>query len=151
MDDVAEERPELTEEELRAEHGGWLDGNPFYLMIVADEGEHAKIDLGERGWIAKNAPLMRAPGRWFLVQKHGDNVVAMILVNDGEQPYYVARHVGFASVSGAGPNAETIAYGIGKKRLDGHVDRIWLLANGVVVTGDDVEPIALDMLKHGQL
>jgi hypothetical protein len=42
-----------------------------------------------------------------------------------------------------------IAYGIGKKRLDGHVDRIWVLPNGVICTGDDVEPLVLAFIRAG--
>ena len=34
--------------------------------------------------------------------------------------------------------AEVRAYGIGKKRLDGHVDRLWVLPTGVICAGDDV-------------
>lgn len=141
---------EPTEAQLRAEHGGWLDGNPFYLLIVLDDGRVAQIDLGERGWIAKygEAGFLRDPGRWHLVQKASGTVVAMVLVSEGEQPYYVARHVGFATGSSS---TEATAYGIGKKRTDGHTDRIWLLPNGIVLTGDDLEPLALDMLRRGQL
>lgn len=142
--------PDLTEEQLRAEHGGWLDGNPFFLLIIPDGQEAIQIDLGERGWVAKHSEsgVLRAPGRWHLVAKEGQRILGVMEVLDGEQPYYVARHVGFAT---SGANTETVAYGIGKKRLDGHVDRLWFMANGCVTLGDDLEPIAIDLLKRGFL
>lgn len=125
----------------------WADDIPFYLLIVLTDGSFTEVDLGERGWVAKHADLMRAPGRWHLVTKAGI-VLGVMEVLDGEQPYYVARHVGIA---GSGGSASTKAYGIGKKRLDGHVDRLWFMANGCVTLGDDLEIIAIDLIKKGQL
>lgn len=152
FDDTPEEiRPDPTEDELRAEHNGWLDANPFYLLLMLDEvAEAVKIDLAERGWIAKHNALghLRATGRWYLVVKTTEIVLLAMAVLPGEQPYYVARHVGFAKVGGG---SETTVYGIGKKRLDGHADRFWIAKNGAVMIGDDVELLALDMLKQGQL
>ena len=144
---------ELTEEQLREEHGGWLGPNPYYLLIVLDSSRHAEIDLDQHQWMQFFANYLRAPGQWYLVRKTDRVILATMLVYEGEQPYYVARHVGFTSVSGnpEGPKGETINYGIGKKRLDGHVDRIWIMANGCVTLGDDVEPISLALLKQGLL
>ena len=126
----------------------WRDEHPFYLMIVLDDGRYVEQDLAEPGWIAKlgEAGFMRQPGRWYLVRKAGGTIALMLLVHDGEQPYYVARHVGFTNTGGG---FETTVYGIGKKRLDGHVDRLWLMSNGCVVAGDDIDPVALDLLKKG--
>jgi hypothetical protein len=140
---------ELTEEQLREEHGGWLGPNPYYLMIVLAAGRHAEIDLDQSGWMEWFKEYLRAPGQWYLVRKTDRLIMATMLVYEGEQPYYVAKHVGFTSVSNAGPKGETINYGIGKKRLDGHVDRIWIMANGCVTLGDDVEQISLTLLKQG--
>jgi len=141
----------VTEDQLRDEHGGWLGPNPYYLMIVLASGRHAEIDLDKSGWLKWFKDYLREPGQWYLVRKEGSLIVATMMVYEGEQPYYVARHVGFASVSGDpdGPKGETVNYGIGKKRLDGHVDRIWIMANGCVTLGDDVEPISLALLKQG--
>jgi hypothetical protein len=141
----------VTEEELREEHGGWLGPNPYYLMIVLDSGRHAEIDLDQSRWMDFFANYLRDVGKWYLVRKADRVIVTMMLVYEGEQPYYVARHVGFVSADENGPKGETINYGIGKKRLDGHVDRIWIMANGCVTLGDDVEPISLDLLKSGLL
>lgn len=140
---------DLTEEQLRAEHDGWLGPNPYYLMIVLDSGRNAEIDLDQSKWLDFFANYLREPGQWYLVRKLGRLIVATMLVHPGEQPYYVAKHVGFTSVNDGGPKGETINYGIGKKRLDGHVDRIWIMANGCVTLGDDVEPISLTLLKQG--
>lgn len=127
----------------------WADDNPYYLIIVLDDGRAAQIDLGERGWIAKYSELgfTRDPGRWHLARKDG-TIAGAMQVFPGEQPYYVARHVGIA---GSGGSAERTAYGIGKKRLDGHVDRLWFMANGCVTLGDDLESITVDLIKKGQL
>jgi hypothetical protein len=150
VDDEAR-NPDISEEHLRAEHGGWLGPNPFYLIIVLKSGRVAEIDLDQPGWLDWFRDFLRAPGQWYLTRKADKVIVATMLVLEGEQPYYVARHVGFASVSADGPKAETTNYGIGKKRLDGHVDRIWVMANGCMTLGDDVEPISLDLLKSGML
>lgn len=128
----------------------WVDDNPYYLLIRLDDHRMAEIDLGETGWAKRFKSFLRAPGQWYLVRKEGGVIVATMLVRKGEQPYYVARHVGIASIVGD-KKIETINYGIGKKRIDGHVDRIWIMANGCVALGDDVEPISLDLLKSGLL
>jgi hypothetical protein len=144
---------EPTEDESRAQFGGWLGANPYYLMIILPPNDErpdqsvAEIDLDQRGWTTQYADFLRAVGQWYLVRKSGSIVVATMLVQFGEQPYYVGRHIGFAG----GQGGETIAYGIGKKRLDGHVDRIWVMANGCVTLGDDVESISIDLLRSGML
>lgn len=142
----------VTEEEkaIREANGGWLDGNPFYLVIVLDDGRNIEQDLAEKGWIAKlgGAGWLRAPGSWYLVRKNGEIIVLMMLVAEGEQPYYVKRHAGFITDS---DDVRGSAYGIGKKRLDGHIDRLWVLSNGCVVMGDDVDPIIVRLLKQGIL
>jgi hypothetical protein len=140
------------EEELAARNanGGWLDANPFYLVIVLEDGRNIEQDLAQPGWIAKlnEAGWLRAPGSWYLVRKNGGVIALMMLVAAGEQPYYVARHAGFVTTD---VNLEGIAYGIGKKRIDGHTDRLWVLANGCAVVGDDVDEIIVRLLKQGIL
>lgn len=122
----------------------WADANPFCLVIRRDDTREATmIDLGESGWVARHASWMRAPGRWFLVRKGDPQPILAVTVEEGEQPYYTARHTG---VAGGGGNSEIVAYGIGKKRLDGQVDRLWVLPNGTICGGDDVSSLALDML-----
>ncbi len=123
----------------------WKGPNPFYLTIQTAEDGNVVIDLDENGWLTTYAALLRKPGAWMLNHKTVLQTVAIILVQEGEQPYYVARHVGIAF----GGSGEMIAYGIGKKRLDGHVDRIWVLPNGVICAGDDVEPLVLAFIRAG--
>lgn len=139
---------EVTEAEARAQNNGWLDANPFYLLIVHGDGRIIEQDLAERGWIKKleEANLLWKPGDWYLVRKAGGIIALTMVVHDGERPYYVARHVGWTSPTGSD---ETVVYGIGKARLDGHTDRLWVMANGAVTLGDDVGEIALRILKQG--
>jgi hypothetical protein len=150
---TGEDRPHDALAQLRSEHGGWLDSNPYYLMIVLADGRFAEIDLGGRGWLARygEAGFLRAPGSWYLVRKEGQTIVAMLNVNEDDQPYYVAKHVGFTSVGGDGPARETIVYGLGKKRPDGATDRLWLLSNGAITVGEDIELIAITLLRQGHL
>ena len=124
----------------------WEDENPYYLVIHPDFGAPVIIDLGKQGWIAANAGLMRAPGMWYLLRKIDNVAMFGLIVLPGEQPYYTARHVGTGLGSTQGPT-EIIAYGIGKKRLDGHVERMWILPNGLIVPGDDVDPLGVQLAR----
>lgn len=117
----------------------WQDENPFYLLIAAPDG-HVIIDLGEQGWATTFAEWMRRPAKWHLVTKANNRVLLSVNVLDGDQPYYTVRHVG------ASGGNEVKAYGIGKKQANGETLRLWLLPNGVVVGGDDVEPFCIDIV-----
>ncbi len=124
----------------------WAGDKPYFLAIEHDD-QLTLIDLDESGWLKTHADLMRVVGVWHLVRK-GDSAIAFSMrVEEGEQPYYVARHVGNALL-GAGTSSEVIAYGIGKKRLDGAVDRVWVLPSNQVVVGDDVEWFAIRLLRQ---
>ena len=118
---------------------------PYRLLILTkDPYTGHDIDLDEPGWATKNASLMREPATWYLVREADRSIPLSIVVHPGEQPYYTARV--FASTT----NPEQIrAYGIGKKRLDGHVDRLWILPNGQICGGDDVDYFAEQLLKEG--
>ncbi len=122
----------------------WQGPNPFYLIISPRDGEGAVIDLDETGWATLHADLMRLPGTWLLVHKEGQRAPLMVIVYEGEQPYYTARHVG---VTGSGGGNEITAYGIGKKLTDGHVLRLWTMPNGIVCGGDDVDDIGVRIVK----
>lgn len=129
----------------------WDGDNPFYLLILrTDVGQVCKLDLDEKGWLARlgEEGWLRAPGQWHLVRKSNDTVAFSLWVHDGEQPYYVARHIGVVG-AGGGEGREVVCYGIGKKRVDGQVDRVWALPNGQIVIGDDVEPFARSILNGG--
>lgn len=123
----------------------WHGENPFYLLIVGKEypGQHAKIDLDEYQWATIYADYMRMPGEWHLVRKADDGVALSIIVLDGEQPYYTSR------VFGSNKTGDRVvrAYGIGKKQFDDSMVRIWVLENGLVCGGDDVDIFGPNVLQ----
>lgn len=129
---------------------GWAGETPYFLVINTGTPPVSNIvDLDEAGWMWERDGLMRAAGEWLLVAKR-DNAsldgvpILAIRVLEGEQPYYSKRHIG--TIMGA--EGEILCYGIGKKRNDGHVDRLWILPNGVICGGDDVDIIAVNILKR---
>lgn len=126
------------------EYGGWQGPNPFYLMIVLTD-ENVGIDLDQPDWMATYAQYMRLAGQWVLVNKASGQQTLIVKVDEGDQPYYTARHVGIA---GSGGSNEVIAYGIGKKRSDGCVERLWALPGGSVCGGDDVNSLGIIMIKR---
>jgi len=130
---------------------GWAGETPYYLIINTEDSRHFLLDLDEPGWMSERDGLMREPGEWILVAKRGseslDGVpVLVVRVQDGEQPYYTKRTVGIAVGPGAG--RQIAVYGIGKKKPDGETYRMWVLPNGIVCCGDDVDTIATSILKN---
>ncbi len=133
----------------------WKGENPCCLIIQGDdELPVITIDLDEPGWATTYADLMRRPGWWYLCVKEDSHIPIAIRVDEGEQPYYTARHIGIGTgvpgPDGRIPVTETVAYGLGKKRRDGHVDRLWWFRNGLVVGGDDAERFGIRFIKEGQ-
>jgi hypothetical protein len=139
-------------------HRLFLGDNPYVLIIMASEP--VLIDLDEPGWVSRYSHLMRKPGQWILGRKAGSTPVLTMIVSDGEQPYYTARIIGLANLPPPDSmglsqeqaidlkrQSEIRAYGIGKKRLDGHVDRLWILPNGVICAGDDVDVIGSGLAR----
>ena len=134
----------------------WQGDCPFYLLWVPGGGgmplgpiaESTEIvDLDRPGWLADQGYIFRAtPSEMYLIRKAGNLVVLSVCLLVDEQGYYTARHIGIA---GSGGTAETIAYGIGKKRADGNEDNLWVLPWGQVCVGKDVEHFALQGLKKG--
>lgn len=130
----------------------WRGDNPFYLIIHHQQPSdgvwvNTVIDLDEQGWTATNASLMRLPGAWFLVEKDTRNMTLAIPVNEGDQPYYVARHHGMGRKEDFA-QVEVIAFGIGKKRPDGFVERLWHIREAkMTTTGDDIEYIVRPILQ----
>lgn len=117
--------------------GDWHGDNPYYLLCVSKTlmaGLYQRIDLDEPQWATKYSEWMREPGEWHLIRKEDDGVALSIVVFDGEQPYYTSR------VFGTTTSPNTIrAYGIGKKQRDDTVMRLWILENGQICGGDDVD------------
>lgn len=113
----------------------WQGDIPVFLLIVRGAAQNV-IDLDERGWLETHKDLLRGESTWHLIDKKTIGICFSMIVREGEQPYYVARH--FARADGS--DAKASAYGIGKKRLDGHVDRLWIFyPSGQVCAGDDVD------------
>lgn len=103
------------------------------------------IDLDESGWATTYAAWMRrADCVWFLRRKADHAATVAVWVHPGDQPYYTARHVG---ITGSGGGNEITAYGIGKKRPDGSVHRLWVLPNGLVCTAEDVDDLGLKLVR----
>ena len=116
----------------------WSDENPFYLHIIRPNAAEQIIDLGEHRWATTYADWMRGRSRWYLIRKAGGLPALVVDVGDHDQPYYTAHHVGKI---GSGGSNEIVAYGIGAKRYDGVIDRLWVLPGGMVCGGDDVDSL----------
>lgn len=121
----------------------WQGDTPVFLVIRSDEGHIIPIDLDEPGWATTHSVWMRVPGIWELADKTG-RVRLRQIVLEGEQPYYTARHVG---VAGSGGSNEITAYGIGKKLNDSSMVRLWLMPDGAVTGGDDIDQLGVAMVK----
>jgi hypothetical protein len=121
----------------------WQGPTPFYLVIQIGDARTI-IDLDESGWATTYAGLLREPGLWVLMHKEHQFQPLMVVVHPGDQPYYTARHVG---ITGSGGSNEVVAYGIGKKRPDGSVNRMWTMPNGIICSGDDVDDIGIRLVK----
>ena len=122
---------------------GWEGDFPFFLVIEPRDGTGGNIgiDLDEPGWVARNDDAMRMPATWWLNMKANGQPLFAMVVEEGEQPYFTKRHIGNLMAG-----SEIIAVGIGKKGREGEMTRLWILPNGVVCGGDDVEVIASRML-----
>jgi len=136
----------------------WLGSNPFYLIIRHAQLSDGKmvqtvIDLDEEEWQDRHAEVVGLPGRWYLANKANRAMPVTMVINEGEQPFYKARHVGAAAaVSGIHDgdtiSAEVIAYGVGKDKNDGTQDMLWhFYPSNVTCMGDDVNPIGAEVLK----
>jgi hypothetical protein len=136
----------------------WADDNPYFLVCVAAERhpergyDTATIDLGEQGWHVKHSEWMRRPSEWYLCEKAApQRAVLALIVNDGDQPYYVKKHVGQMELD-TGRSRSLVVHGIGKKvpaTPDAYerTDRIWILPHGVICGGEDVERLAIAVVS----
>ncbi len=126
----------------------WHGDNPYYLLCVDSNfgfntggDPYQKIDLDEPQWATTHAVWMRNPGQWHLIRKDDDGVALSMIVHPEEQPYYTARVFG----STTSPK-KVRAYGIGKKQRDNTMMRLWILENGQVCGGDDVDTFGIEAL-----
>ena len=122
---------------------GWQGDNEFFLVAepVDRSRGNVGIDLDKGGWVEEHKELMRQPGTWFLHHKATGRPLFCVILGDGDQFYYTVRHVGNLMTGG-----KIAAIGVGKKHADGRTLNMWLLPNGIVCGGDDVEEIASRML-----
>lgn len=121
---------------------GWKGDLPVFLIIEPADGVGGNVGIDlDTPWMTEHAAHLRRPGTWWLVAKMTGRPMLSVVVHEGDQPYYTKRHVGDL-MSGR----EVEALGIGKKRADGIVERLWILPNGVVCGGDDVDHLAARML-----
>ena len=125
----------------------WAGDNPYFLVVHPKDEEATGIDLDFRGWSTINADLMRKPGNWYLFRKADEFPVLRLFVDAGEQPYYTAHTTGKLSMSSGGSRT-LLSFGIGKKLRDGSVQRLWVLPNGTVCGGEDVDDIASQMISE---
>jgi hypothetical protein len=134
----------------------WHGETPYFLTIRHPQETdgaivHTVIDLDEADWMEANEKVIGLPGRWFLVDKVTRGIVIGMVVEEGDRPYYKARHVGMGSmVEEMTIQNEVIAYGLGRIRSGPsgeHDERIWHFADGLTVMGDDVNPFGIDMVK----
>jgi hypothetical protein len=115
-----------------------------FLQIVLTAGG-VQIDLDEPGWMTKWADYFVVKALWVLHWKDGSRPPVAMLVNDGEQGFYTARHIGMQASIG---HNETIAYGLGKVLADGtRVEIVRMFPDGMAVLGTDVERIGLMMVR----
>jgi hypothetical protein len=134
-------------DEIRGEPvDGWEGDLPVFLIFEPANGEGGNIgiDLDAPGWIEGNRETFRRPGVWFLVDK-GKGAVMCMPTAEGDQFFYHRHHVG---VIASDSTSQVTAHVIGKKQDDGSTVRLWLMPNGMVMTGDEdvVDPVASRML-----
>jgi hypothetical protein len=132
----------------------WQGKNPYYLMltldgVVRDTWEMVVVDLDRGGWLETLKEQLGRPGDWHLVRKEGGVIVFSMRVNEDDQPYYTARHIGMMGLG------ESIAYSIGKKTKrmrkgawHDNEDNLWVLENKQVCGGTDVEHFVRRLLMR---
>ena len=123
------------------EGSAWAGESPFFLVFERGPADNVGIDLDTPGWIEANKALFRTPGIWFLRHKQSGHLVFAVVLDEGDQFFFVKRHTGNLMAG-----REVISYGMGKKTADGLPVNLWLLPNGTVCGGDDVDLLASRML-----
>lgn len=122
---------------------GWIGNSPFWLKCETPSDGNVGIDVDQKGWMDEYYDLVRKPGTWFLMEKRRRRPLFVVLLEAGDELYFAKRHVGDVMTA-----QEIVAYGIGKKKPDGRLERLWLLPNGVACVNDDVDPLGARMLSR---
>jgi hypothetical protein len=121
---------------------GWSGETPFYLVMELDGRAEGNIGVDlDTPWLTTYAEHLRDPGTWWLIAKSTHRPVLSVVVQEGDQPYFTKYHVGNLM-----SQQEILMYGLGKKRPDGTMVRLWAMPNGVICGGDDMDIIASRML-----
>lgn len=128
--------------------------NPFFLVVrrYGDDGENTSvaIDLDTPKWKETFSSVLKATGVWFLCHRETSKKLGKLYpvlamkVDDGEDPSYIARHIGKLDDM----DAEIICYGIGKTLSDGTSMRLWAMPNGMVTGGEDVYELGAGMVSE---
>jgi hypothetical protein len=119
----------------------WVGDSPFWLMCQTPADGNVGIDIDVPGWIEQHKELMRSPGTWFLMDKRRSKPIFSVVMAEGDQFYFSKHHVGNLMAA-----REVLCYGIGKKQADGSKVNLWLLPNGMVCGGGDVDILAGRMI-----
>lgn len=123
----------------------WAGESPIYLVIAPDDPDAGNIgiDVDAGGWISENQALFRTPSTWFLMSKVTSTPLFAVVIEDGDQAFFVKHHVGNLMAG-----IQMTSYGLGKKKADGSVTKLWLLPNGWVCgSEEDVDVIMGRMLS----
>lgn len=120
----------------------WSGDSRFHLAFERHSGETIGIDIDTSGWIEEQKHLFREPGTWFLVDKASGRPLFVVVMNEGDQFFFVKHHVGNLMAGGS-----VMSYGFGKRRSDGKAVELWFLPNGMVCgSEEDVDLISSRML-----
>lgn len=124
---------------------GWSGETPFYLILELDDSAIGNIGVDlDTPWLTTYAEHLRSRGVWWLVHKKTQQPVLSVVVEEGDQPYFTKYHVGNLMAA-----QEILMYGLGKKKADGTMVRLWAMPNGCICGGDDMDFIASRMLGTG--
>lgn len=136
---MIEPPPEAEVIEINA---GWQGDSPFFLVIELDDKSIGNIGVDlDTSWHTEHAEHLRSPATWHLIHKQTQQATLVLVVEAGDQPYFTRHHVGNLMAG-----TELVAFGLGKKCADGSMVRLWLLPNGMICGGEDVDIIAARML-----
>jgi len=138
---------EVEEKKSFSEGAPWNGESPFFLVFERGPSDNVGIDIDTGGWIESFKELFRTPGVWLLMHKGQGRPVMAVVLEEGEQFYFVKHHVGNLMAG-----SEVLLYGMGKKQADGNKVNLWLLPNGMTVGGPegDADLLASRMLGPQQ-
>lgn len=126
----------------------WWDDNPYVLLTWKEGSAILQTDLAEPGWLKTYEEQLATATTWTLSLKAGLDAGPSLWMHIDpaqEKGFYVARHI-----HDGGTGREVIAYGLGKTRAD-HTDRLWILPGGIICGSEDVETIAIQLIRNSTI